>query len=110
MQQWPVVNGSPFKSLGHEPEQLVDVRVNPTAAASYAALVTDTVFPEGSILAELPHGSTGRGYVMEKSQGRWSYRELDARGSVLSSGPLALCEGCHAEAPGDRAFGLPRLR
>ena len=108
VQHWPPVNSAPFLSRGHRPEQQVDVRVNAAAAPSYAGLVTDTVFPEGSVLALLPHSGSGHGYVMEKHSGTWSYRELDAQGGVVSAGQLRLCASCHAQAPADAVFGLPR--
>jgi hypothetical protein len=104
----PVVTSAPFASRGHLPEQPVDVRVNDVARPHFTALVTDTVFPDGSLLAELSHGATGHGYVMRKSAGHWSYFELDPRGGLLASGALALCVGCHDQAPADHVFGLPR--
>ena len=82
--------------------------MNDVARANYVALVTDSVFPDGSLLAELSHGASGHGYVMRKSGGVWSYFELDPRGVVLASGAPALCAGCHGQAPADRVFGLPR--
>ncbi|MEP7049971.1 MAG: hypothetical protein ABJB12_06440 [Pseudomonadota bacterium] len=109
-QTWPLANGTPFTSRGHQPEQQVDVRANEVARQSYAALVTDSVFPEGSVLLEQAHSASGGGlgYAMRKSSGRWSFIQLDARGGVLASGALALCAGCHAQAPADHVFGLPR--
>lgn len=107
-QGWPAANSAPFPSRGHQPEQQVDVRVNDVARSSYVALVTDTVFPEGSLLFEQAHGHEGLGYAMHKAGGRWSFIQLDARGAVLASGALAVCAGCHAQAPADQVFGLPR--
>jgi hypothetical protein len=104
----PAVTSAPFTSRGHLPEQRVDVRVNGVARANYVALVTDSVFPDGSLLAELSHGTPGRGYVMRKNAGVWSYFELDPQGSVLAGGALTLCAGCHQQAPADHVFGLPR--
>ena len=104
----PALTPTPFISRGHQPEQPVDLRVNDVARGSYAALVTDTVFPNGSLLAELSHTASGNGYVMRKSAGVWSYFELDAQGTVLASGTPPLCVGCHAQAPSDSVFGLPR--
>jgi hypothetical protein len=86
------------------------VRVNDVARSAYTALVTDSVFPDGSVLAQLAHGALGNGYVMRKSAGAWSYFELDAQGTLLASGALLLCAGCHAQAPADHVFGLPRPR
>jgi len=104
----PVVSSAPFASRGHLPAQPVDIRVNDVARLHFTALVTDTVFPEGSLLGELSHDASGRGYVMRKSAGHWSYFELDPQGSLLSSGALTLCVGCHDQAPADHVFGLPR--
>lgn len=104
----PTVTGAPFTTRGHLPEQSVDVRANELARAPYGALVTDTTFPDGSVLAELSHNARGNGYVMRKVAGTWSYFELDPRGAVLASGALPLCIGCHEQAPSDHAFGAPR--
>ena len=105
----PALTSAPFTSRGHQPEQPVDIRVNDAARASYATLVTDSVFPDGSLLAELSHTGSGNGYVMRKSAGAWSYFELDPQGAVLASGALPLCAGCHSQAPSDSVFGLPRV-
>jgi len=107
---WPAANDAPFTSRGHQPEQQVDVRVNDIARSTYGALVSDTVFPDGSVLVELPHAGTGSGasYAMRKEGGHWSYFQLDWRGGVLATGVLSLCAGCHAQAPADRVFGPPR--
>jgi hypothetical protein len=102
------VNRAPFTSRGHRPEQRVDVRVSPESRSTYGALVTDSLFPDGSVLAELSHAGDGRGYGMRKAGGRWSFYELDPSGGVTASGALALCAGCHAQAPADSVFGLPR--
>jgi hypothetical protein len=109
-QRWAPANSGPFTARGHQPEQQVDVHVNELARAAYVALVADTVFPDGSVLVELAHSaaSPGNGYAMRKAGGQWTYLELDPRGGVLASGVLALCAGCHAQAPADRVFGLPR--
>ena len=86
----------------------MDVRANDAARTSYAALVPDTVFPDGSVLLEQAHGALGGpGYAMRKQSGQWSYLELSARGAVVASGALALCAGCHAQARSDGVFGLP---
>ena len=73
-------------------------------------LVVDTVFPNGSVLLQQAHpGRTGGlGYAMVKEDGHWSYIQLNAKGAVLESGALAFCAGCHAQAPADYVFGLPR--
>jgi hypothetical protein len=107
-QAWPAANSEAFTSRGHQPERQVDVRVNDIARASYAELVTDTVFPEGSVLAEVPHaGSVGDSYAMLKDGRRWNYFVFDSRGAVTATGSLEQCAGCHAQAPADGIFGLP---
>jgi len=105
---WPAVNPAPFVSRGHQPEQQVDVHVNPESREIYRALVRDSVLPEGSVLAELPRLNGGRGFGMRKVGGGWRFFELDARGGVIASGALSLCAGCHSQAPADCVFGLPR--
>jgi hypothetical protein len=107
---WPVANGEPFTSRGHQPEQLIDVHVNDAARPGYLSLVTDTVFPDGAVLVEVSRILTAnsRGFAMRKAGGQWSYFELDPQGGLLQSGDLSLCAGCHAQAPADHVFGLPR--
>jgi hypothetical protein len=108
VKQWPALNAAPFVSHGHQPEQSVDVHVNPESRELYQALVSDSVFPDGSVLAELPRGRDGRGYGMRKVDGAWRFFELNGDGGLISSGALSLCAGCHAQAPADGVFGLPR--
>jgi hypothetical protein len=102
------VSPTPFTSRGHLPEQQVDIRVNDVARANYLATVTDSVFPDGSLVAELSRSANGKGYVMRKSAGVWSYFELGPQGVLLEGGTRAFCAGCHAQAPSDHVFGLPR--
>jgi hypothetical protein len=108
-QRWPASNAAPFIARGHQPEQRVDVRVNEIARSAYSGLVADTVFPNGSLLTELPHSplGTGGGFAIRKSAGSWSYFQLDGKGQVLASGALSLCNGCHAQALADHVFGIP---
>jgi len=106
--EWPALNGAPFIAHGHQPEQAVDVRVSADCRNAYRALVTDTVFPDGCVLAELAKSADGPGYGMRKLNGSWTYFQLGARGGVLAEGALSLCAGCHAQAPADDVFGLPR--
>lgn len=84
------------------------MRVSPECRPLYEALVSDSLFPDGSVLAELSHGAAGPGYGMRKIGGSWRFFELNAEGGVISSGALSLCAGCHAQAPADGVFGLPR--
>ncbi|HEY2407526.1 MAG TPA: hypothetical protein VGI10_16070 [Polyangiaceae bacterium] len=109
---WPALNALPFASKGHPPGLDVDVFVSASSSGAYQTLVTDSVLLRGTIIAELSHdhaAPSARGYVMQKgSDDLWSYAELDGRGMVLAEGALAACEGCHALAPSDHVFGLPR--
>ncbi len=104
----PVVTSAPFASRGHLPEQSVEVRVNDVARQPCAALVTDTVFPDGSLVDELSPSASGNGYAMRKNAGVWSYFELDPRGGLLTGSAPERCARCHAQAPADQVFGLPR--
>lgn len=104
----PTVTTEPFVTRGHLPQRAVDVRANDLARAPYTALVPDTVFPDGSVLAELSHDGAGQSFVMRKVAGSWSYYELDSRGALLAGGASAWCAGCHAQAASDHVFGPPR--
>jgi hypothetical protein len=87
------------------------VRVSPEARAGYEMLVTDSVLPEGSVVA-LIHGDTnrpGRVFVMEKARGTWRYRALTSTGMPAPT-PESPCQGCHAGGVADFLFGLPRSR
>jgi len=109
--KWAPVNAAPFTSRGHEPQQLVDVRVSEDSRAAYQDLVTDHVFPDGTLVAQLPHATgreAGHGYAMRKTAGAWAFFELDPQGGVLASGPDLPCARCHAQAASDHLFGLPR--
>jgi len=106
--EWPALNPAPFIAHGHQPEQAVDVRVSADCRGTYRTLVTDTVFPDGCVLAQLATSADGPGYGMRKLNGSWTYFQLGARGGVLAAGALPSCAGCHAQAPADHVFGLPR--
>ena len=111
VRSWPPLDAQPFQTQGHQPTLDVDVAVSETARATYTSLVTDSVLPDGALLAELAHDlrqPTSRAWLMTKQKGEWSYLELDGQGHVLDEGRLARCEGCHALAPADHVFGLPR--
>jgi len=108
---WSAASPAPFVSAGHPLAGAVEVHVSPESRAAYLGLVPDTVLPEGTLLAELPaHAGSGPGYAMRKTREAWIFFELDAQGALLASGPLPLCIGCHAQAPADGVFGLPRER
>jgi hypothetical protein len=87
------------------------VRVSPEARGVYERLVTDSVLPEGSVVA-LIHGDAnrpGRVFVMEKAAGTWRYRALTSAG-IPAPTPDSLCQECHAGGVADFLFGLPRSR
>ena len=87
------------------------VRVSPEARGVYERLVTDSVLPEGSVVA-LIHGDAnrpGRVFVMEKAAGTWRYRALTPTG-VPALTPEGPCQACHAGGVADFLFGLPRSR
>ena len=105
---WPALDAAPFVSRGHPPAGSVEVHVSPESRAAYLGLVRDTLFPDGTLLTELAaRAGAGPSYAMRKSSGKWRFFQLDPEGAVLASGQLALCVGCHAEAPADGVFGLP---
>lgn len=87
------------------------VRVSPDARASYLALVTDTVFPDGTVIAMFHQSADGseRGavYAMEKTANAWTFLVLDADGGKRSEN-LEVCALCHKGGVADRVFGLPR--
>jgi hypothetical protein len=112
---WPTVTEAPFPSQGHQAElPSARVRASPEAREAYAALVQDSVLPEGSVLALFHESADGvtRGavYVMQKTGGSWQYLLLDAVGREGSGAIPGRCAGCHADAPADHLFGLPRSR
>jgi hypothetical protein len=111
VRSWPPLNEQPFLSRGHLPAVEVDVVASAASRDAYLALVTDSVLPQGTLIAERAHdlaAANAHQLVMQKRADGWSYLDLDARGRVLAEGRLARCEGCHALAPADHAFGLPR--
>ena len=109
--KWPPINSAPFASRGHVLGAQVNVVVNAANGTAYQALVADSVLPEGALLGELPSDASApgaRAFAMQKRTDGWSYLELDGQGHILAEGHLARCEGCHALAPSDHLFGLPR--
>jgi hypothetical protein len=112
VESWPAVNDEPFATRGHlvKPSHAI-VRVSPEARASYVALVTDTVFPDGSLIAMFHQSADGaeRGpvYAMEKKSNAWTFFALEPGGAQRSEN-LEVCALCHKGAVADRVFGLPR--
>lgn len=110
---WPAL-GDPFVSRGHAGGRLTaSVRVTPAARDAYQQLVRSTVLPAGTILAELlSDPATHRQvalYTMQKDdQGRWRFAVVTPAGIVDPDVLPRLCARCHAEAPADQLFGIPR--
>ncbi len=109
-----------FPSRGHGTGELnAELRANDTAAAAIENLQPGRQMPAGSLLVLL-HTQRGtsnadEAFVMEKrsagywpGNGDWDYAVADARGVLQSRGKLELCARCHAEAPADFVFKLPK--
>ncbi len=110
---WPAA-GKPFVSHGHAGGRFpAMVRVSPAARDAYEQLVRSTVLPVDTIVAEYladPGSDRTRAvYVMQKTTAeRWRFLVITPTGLVDERAPTALCARCHAEAPADQLFGLPR--
>jgi hypothetical protein len=106
------VNATPFSTRGHlvKPSHAV-VRVSPEAREQYLGLVTDSVLPDGAVIAmfhQSRDGATGGPvYVMEKKASAWTFVALDPDGAVTSEN-LNVCALCHRGGVADQLFGLPR--
>jgi hypothetical protein len=109
-QAWPEA-GPPSTALEHRRDgSLIQVRVEPSALVAYRALTVETPMPEGArvlALLESPRGRLVGSYLLEKRAGSWTATELDAEGGVVP-GDRSDCLRCHALAPTDHLFGLPR--
>jgi hypothetical protein len=109
---WPPLNTVPFPARGHDGSpRFAVVRVSPEARRTYLELVPDSTFPDGALIAlfqQSPDGyEKGPTYVMEKRSGHWSFASYAANGERLPSS-AETCAACHADAPADGVFGLPR--
>lgn len=108
---------APFPNDGHPGAGAhATVRVSPDALAAYRALVTDSVFSDGVVVALFhdggPDAAAGPVYVMRKLAGAWEFLSLGADGR-LPPGPeraraISTCPHCHEAAVADHLFGLPR--
>jgi hypothetical protein len=109
-QTWPEA-GPPSIALEHRRDgSLIQVRVEASALAAYRGLTVEAPMPEGArVMASLksPRGAPLGSYLLEKRGGSWSAIELDAEGGVIP-GDRGDCLRCHALAPTDHLFGLPR--
>jgi hypothetical protein len=112
VESWPAVNDTAFATRGHlvKPSHAI-VRVSPDARSTYLALVTDSVFPDGTLIAmfhQSRDGSeSGTVYAMEKTQNVWTFLSLDPDGTKRSDN-LEVCALCHKGGVADHVFGLPR--
>jgi hypothetical protein len=106
------VNDKPFSTRGHlvKPSYAV-VRVSSDAREQYLGLVTDSVLPDGAVIAMFHQSRDGASggpvYVMEKKVGAWTFVALDAEGAATSEN-LNVCALCHKGGVADQLFGLPR--
>jgi hypothetical protein len=109
---WPALNEQPLASRGHgNGAYVLDVRVSPESRDAYLALLPGSTIAAGTIVAAFHRdprrGGAGPVYVMEKGPSGWAFRALDAEGRPSEHG-VDLCRRCHAEAPADSLFGLPK--
>jgi hypothetical protein len=108
----PALNERAFPTRGHliKPSHAI-VRVSPDARAEYAALVTDSVLPDGASIAMFHQSADGSEqglvYAMEKVNRGWVFLVLDADGTVRSENVQG-CALCHRGGVADHLFGLPR--
>jgi hypothetical protein len=110
----PTVSAEPFPVQGHpDTPPFAIVRVTHAARQAYSRLVTDTVLPDGSVVAMIHQGGAGTVlgpvYVMEKVEGSWRYLALASDGVPIPFDEGG-CAGCHAIAPADHLFGPPRSK
>jgi hypothetical protein len=112
VKNYDAVNDKPFSTRGHlvKPSYAV-VRVSPEAREQYLGLVTDSLLPDGAVIAMFHQSRDGASggpvYVMEKKASAWTFVALDAEGAVTSEN-LSVCALCHKGGVADQLFGLPR--
>ena len=96
-----------------------EVRVN-DLALGYERLGEATVMPVGALVVELHYAAGSSApdaiFAMEKraagfapEQRDWELLVLDRELRVQARGKLPLCARCHAAAPDDALFGLPKV-
>lgn len=92
----------------------MEIRVSPESREGYLGLRPGISLSDGTVVAavhrDVDTSRPGPIYVMEKRAGAWAFQVLGADGRPAEHGPLTLCARCHAEAPADMLFGLPRTR
>jgi hypothetical protein len=109
----PPLTIKPFVNRGHDRERgFADLRVSSFARDAYIGLVSDSVLPEGSLVALVFCDETRTAqrsvYAMQKDANGWQFLALDAAGRPDPEVDLAACVRCHEGAPADDLFGLPR--
>ncbi|MBX3184689.1 MAG: hypothetical protein KIT72_05210 [Polyangiaceae bacterium] len=108
----PGADASRFPSLGHDLGRYqYSVHLAPNLVEAYQQLVVATELPLGAEVLmrhfDAKSGDSGPLYVMRKEARGWSYAILSNTGDVLPADTRA-CAQCHAAAPTDHLFGLPR--
>jgi hypothetical protein len=89
----------------------MEVHVMPSALEAYRALTAGKQWEVGtSVAAFHRHGDEpGSVFAMTKlAAGGWEYVVVAPDGTVEDRGALPLCARCHADAPADSLFGVPR--
>jgi hypothetical protein len=109
----PALNLRPFVNRGHDAQRgFADLRVSPLARDAYISLVSDSVLPEGSLVALVFCDETRTEqrsvYAMQKLAAGWEFLALDSAGRPDPKVDLTACARCHEGAPADDLFGLPR--
>jgi len=110
---WPSASAA-FPSRGHGVGQyLIDVRVEPRYLGAYRNLSRGQTLPVGTTLAAFHRdrdtGAAASIYVMQKrSDAEWEFSVADDEGRLRPQQSVELCSRCHAEAPADDLFGVPR--
>jgi hypothetical protein len=109
----PALNARPFVNRGHDAQRgFADLRVSLLARDAYIGLVSDSVLPEGSLVALVFCDETRTEqravYAMQKHANGWEFLALDPVGRPDPKIDLSACPRCHEGAPADDLFGLPR--
>ena len=109
---WAPVTQQPFVSEHFGERHLAEVRVNPEAQATYAALVPESSFATGTVIVETLRnektGAPGPVLALERTESDWRYWRLGTAGNLEHADASAACARCHAAAPAAPLFGLPR--
>jgi len=110
---WPLA-APPFLASGHGGGQYtMEVRVSASAVEDYRLLTAGKQWTPGTSVAAFhlrrQDGAAASIYAMTKlPEGRWEYLVAAPDGTIEARGALPLCARCHADAPADSLFGVPR--